>query len=156
MILILFISISSRGFSVENKYITGKARVIDGDTIVLNKNNIRLHGIDAPELNQICYDKNKIKYNCGKNSKQKLLNLLKYSDKVKCFYSNRDRYKRILGTCFINKINLNSYMVLNGYAIAYKKFSNKYVIQENFAKSNKKGLWQGNFIKPEEWRRKNK
>ena len=47
-------------------------------------------------------------------------------------------------------------MVLNGYAIAYKKFSNKYVIQENFAKSNKKGLWQGNFIKPEEWRRKNK
>ena len=154
-LLIFSIFLNQKIFSSENKFLIGKARVIDGDTIILKNKKIRLHGIDAPELNQICYDYVSTKYNCGIESKKKLIFFIKKNN-VKCFYSDKDFYGRLLGTCFVNKKNINSLMVINGYAIAYKKYSKKYVDQENFAKINKKGLWKGKFHKPEEWRRKNK
>ena len=71
-LLIFSIFLNQKIFSSENKFLIGKARVIDGDTIILKNKKIRLHGIDAPELNQICYDYVSTKYNCGIESKKKI------------------------------------------------------------------------------------
>ena len=93
-------------------------------------------------------------YHCGHVSKKKLKEKIG-NKKVTCNVSGKDRYKRYLGTCFSDKINLNKWMVINGYAIAYRKYSKKYIIDEDYAKKNKLGLWSGSFIYPEKWRKLN-
>tara|TARA_Y100001958_G_C21103891_1_gene452973 strand:- start:142 stop:660 length:519 start_codon:yes stop_codon:yes gene_type:complete len=138
----------------------GKASVVDGDTIVIEKKKIRLHGIDAPEKKQICkrdylsisfftFTKN---YQCGLVSKVKLENLLK-NNEIKCIIRGSDFYKRKIGTCYRNKININSWMVRNGYAVAYEKYSKKYKSVELEAKKNNLGIWQGDFDMPWDWRK---
>ena len=74
---------------------------------------------------------------------------------IKCTSKNKDRYNRYLSTCYLKKIDINSWLVKNGYAVAYKKYSKKYIFEEQFAKKNKLGIWQGTFQNPEEWRKKN-
>ena len=66
-----------------------------------------------------------------------------------------DRYKRYIGVCFLGDINLNQWMVRNGYAVAYRRYSKDYIEDENYAKKNKIGLWSSNFIHPEKWRKLN-
>ena len=79
----------------------------------------------------------------------------KLKDKeVKCVLEkNQDKYKRNIGTCYINNQDINKWLVNNGYAIAYKRYSKKYVLDEQYAKKNKLGIWRGAFIEPEKWRR---
>ena len=148
--------------SQEPKIIFGKAKVIDGDTIKIDKNKIRLYGIDAPEKKQQCQktwfsisfltlNKN---YECGKISSNKLK--VKINNKlIMCKSTNKDRYNRFIAECYKDKININKWMVSNGYAVAYKKYSKKFVTQENIAKKEKLGLWAGTFEMPWEWRKKN-
>ena len=79
--------------------------------------------------------------------------------KIYCYYSERDKYNRILGECVLGEsgsLNINVYMVRGGYAIAYLRYSEKYLDVQETAKSSKIGLWVGNFDMPEEWRKKNK
>ena len=64
-----------------------------------------------------------------------------------------DRYSRIIGVCFVNDTNVNQKMVKLGWALAYRKYSKDYVIDEKNAKENKLGLWSGSFIKPWKWRK---
>ena len=161
-ILIFFLIFSTNIMAEE---IVGIPRVIDGDTVHINNQKIRLEGIDAPEKKQRC-KKEKLrisfiinyifyeKYNCGEVSKKRLIAKIKRS-KIKCITSSNDRYKRYLATCFKDKINLNKWMVRNGYAIAYRRYSKKYISDEDFAKQNKLGLWQGKFTNPEKWRKLN-
>ena len=52
-------------------------------------------------------------------------------------------------------MDINSWLVKNGYAIAYRRYSKKYVLEEQHAEKNKLGIWQGTFQNPEEWRKKN-
>ena len=66
-----------------------------------------------------------------------------------------DRYKRYIGVCFVEKVNLNKWMVRSGYAVAFRRYSKDYVEDENYAKTNKLGLWSGSFILPEKWRKLN-
>ncbi len=140
----------------EEKTITGKAYVVDGDTIIIGEEKIRLYGIDAPEMKQVCYSKLNEPYFCGLKSKN-FLEKLNKDKKLICYYSQRDRYKRIIGDCYNkNKNNINALMVLFGHAVAYERYSKKYILQEEKAKLNEKGIWQGNFDRPEEWRKKNK
>ncbi len=148
--------------SEEIKVISGIARVTDGDTIKINKKKIRLMGIDAPEKKQTCkktwlsisfisFEKN---YPCGQISTNKLKRKInnKY---IICNYTEKDRYQRYIAECFINKTNINAWMVRNGQAVAYKKYSKKFISQENFAKNDKLGLWVGTFEMPWVWRKKN-
>ena len=93
-------------------------------------------------------------YNCGKVSKEKLIGKINGSE-IKCIFTTKDRYKRYIATCYKEKTNLNQWMVRNGYAIAYRRYSKKYVSDEDFAKEKKLGLWQGKFINPEKWRKLN-
>tara|TARA_B100000575_G_scaffold155721_1_gene124263 strand:- start:42 stop:539 length:498 start_codon:yes stop_codon:yes gene_type:complete len=161
IIIISFLLISS----VIADEIFGTPKIIDGDTVHIANYKIRLEGIDAPEMKQQC-KKELLKissivgftfykdYYCGKISKEKLINKVKRS-KIKCLFSSKDRYQRYIATCFKDELNLNQWMVRNGYAIAYRRYSKKYITDEDFAKKNKLGLWQGKFIEPEKWRKLN-
>jgi len=142
--------------------ISGFAKVVDGDTIKINSKKIRLYGIDAPEKKQKCkktyltisfmsFTKD---YMCGEVSTQKLIKKIN-KQKLNCNIIDVDRYKRLIGECFKRNINLNSWMVSNGYAVAYRKYSKKYVSDEINAKNNKLGIWQGKFEMPWDYRRKN-
>ena len=145
--------------------IYGIPKIIDGDTVHIKLKKIRLEGIDAPEIKQQCQKEflkisatvglnlNK-NYSCGVISKTKLLKKIDKSQ-IKCIASSRDRYKRYLATCYKNKINLNKWMVRKGFAVAYKRYSKDYERDENYAKENKLGIWQGSFIRPEKWRKLN-
>ena len=77
------------------------------------------------------------------------------NSKIKCITSSKDRYKRFLATCYKDKINLNKWMVRNGNAVAYKRYSKDYVRDEAYAKENKLGVWEGSFMMPEKWRKLN-
>ena len=130
-----------------------KIRVVDGDTIHINKTKYRLHGIDAPEINQQC-KVNKKSYACGLQSKTFLESLAKDKE-IMCKQKDIDRYKRIVAVCFADGLNLNQEMVRSGWAIAYKRYSKDFVSDELFAKNNKLGMWKGTFIKPKDWRKQN-
>ena len=145
--------------------IYGIPKIIDGDTVHIKSKKIRLEGIDAPEIKQQCkkpflkisaiigFEFNK-SYSCGVIAKKKLIDKIDNS-KIKCISSSKDRYKRFLATCFKNKINLNKWMVRNGNAVAYKRYSKDYVRDEAYAKENKLGVWEGSFMMPEKWRKLN-
>ena len=147
--------------SSEITSVTGYAKVTDGDTIKIDTFKIRLDGIDAPEKKQKCkktyltiifftFTKD---YPCGKISTQKLQK--KINNKViTCKILDIDRYKRLIGECYKRNLNLNSWLVSNGYAVAYRKYSKKYISNEINAKNEKKGLWQGKFEMPWDFRRK--
>ena len=148
--------------NVQASEIIGIPKVVDGDTIHIKSYKIRLEGIDAPEMRQKCkkpflqimffnFQKD---YDCGLISKKKLIQ--KIGNKpVKCILLGKDRYKRYLAKCLKDSLDLNRWMVRNGYALAYRKYSKLYILDENFAKQEKLGLWKGTFVKPEKWRKLN-
>ena len=116
--------------SEEIKEITGFAKIIDGDTIKISNKKIRLHGIDAPEKKQTCkkpyitisifsFTKS---YFCGQVSTNKLTKKIN-NQIIKCKIKNVDRYNRLIGECYKRNENLNSWLVSNGYAVAYRKYS---------------------------------
>ena len=127
-------------------------RVVDGDTIHIGKIKYRFHGIDAPEMSQICKQNNK-NIKCGALSKVKLVEKIN-NQKVNCKKITTDRYKRIVAECFVNNESLSSFLVKNGYAFAYRRYSKQFVEDENFAKKNKLGLWAMEFEYPWDYRRK--
>lgn len=133
--------------------ITGKPRVIDGDTIHIGKTKIRLHGIDAPEMKQTCKTRKGKDQLCGKLAKQALEKLVRGQDVV-CKGDTRDRYRRLIAVCYAGPFNINEQMVTDGWALAYRKYSKDYVRAETFAKSTREGMWRTEFVPPWEWRRK--
>tara|TARA_B100001029_G_C15012225_1_gene424964 strand:+ start:290 stop:994 length:705 start_codon:yes stop_codon:yes gene_type:complete len=131
-----------------------ETRIIDGDTIHINKVKYRLHGIDAPEIGQLCKMKEK-NYKCGVKSKEFLVSLIG-NQSVKCNQKDIDRYKRIVAECFVGQTNLNKELVRNGWALAYRDYSKDYVADEEFAQENNLGIWKGIFIYPKKWRKINR
>jgi len=152
--LITFFLILFSSTSFAEKIIEGKAKIIDGDTIHINKNKIRLHGIDAPEIDQTCTIKNKM-WHCGLESSAALKKLV-LDNNISCVVSDIDKYKRYIAECFINNKNINKFMVRNGWAIAYRYYSLDFVEDENLAKKDKIGLWQGKFQEPYLYRKSKK
>lgn len=131
--------------------ITGRASVIDGDTIEIRHQRIRLFGIDAPEGQQRCYVNSK-PWRCGQHSAFALADLIGRAW-VRCDEKDRDRYGRIVAVCFLGQKNVNAWMVAQGWALAYRHYSKNYVDQEREASAAKRGLWQGVFVFPWDWRR---
>ena len=128
-------------------------KVVDGDTIYLNGEKIRFTGIDTPELKQTCI-KQGIKDYCGVTAKKILINKIG-SKIVECISQGKDQYKRTLAECFVNNESLSSYLVRSGYAFAYRKYSKKFIEDENYAKANKIGMWSMQFEYPWDFRRNN-
>ena len=136
----------------QTQIIEGRTRVIDGDTLKIEKSRIRLHGIDAPENKQLCKDKKSSHWLCGQAATKALRKKIN-NRVVECLSEKKDRYKRYIAICSVDGVNLNRWLVLNGWAIAYRKYSKDYIEAEIAAKSIETGIWAGEFILPWEWRR---
>ena len=130
-----------------------EVKVIDGDTIYLNGEKIRFSGIDTPEIKQTCTKNNEI-IKCGILARELLIKIIA-NNKINCIREGKDQYKRTLAECFVNDLSLSSYLVKNGYAFAYRKYSKKFIADEDFAKSNKLGMWSMEFEYPWDWRKNN-
>jgi len=152
--VILLISISSLIFLlISNQVKSQELKVVDGDTIHLNDEKIRFTGIDTPELKQTCIKEGVIN-SCGLTAKEILIEKIA-DNKVECISEGKDRYKRTLAECFVNDESLSGYLVRSGYAFAYRKYSKKFILVEDYAKDNKIGMWSMQFEYPWDYRRNN-
>lgn len=149
-LIMFFVSISS----FANEEIVGKVSyIVDGDTIFVNKIKIRLEGIDSPELKQLCKNKDNKDYRCGVSATEFLKSIIENKE-VKCFNQGKDVYKRILGICYIDDLNINQEMVKSGNAVATNYGNVDYIDIEKQAVKSKLGIWQGSFTTPHRWRMK--
>ena len=141
---------------VHAEMISGVAKVTDGDTIRIANERVRLHGIDAPELQQKCGTEAGELYQCGQTASEKLRETIG-NQPVDCQFLERDRYNRIIGTCFnATGKNIQSWMVEEGWAVAYRRYSTRYVEEETAAREARRGIWRGSFTMPWIWRRQNR
>ena len=144
----------------EKIYIKGKATVVDGDTITINKTKIRFSGIDAPEsyfygMTQYCEKPNGKIWACGKKATAALKKLIGKNE-VECSDEGNDKYGRTLSICYANGVDLQSEMVRSGMAVAYIRYSTRYENEMIEAMTNRVGIWSGDFLDPEDWRRQNR
>ena len=140
-------------FLFSNNLFASHVTVIDGDTIRLGDVKIRFSGIDAPEINQTCVA-SEGKVACGKISRDLLIEKVT-NNKISCTDEGKDFYGRVLGECFVNGESLSTYLVREGFAFAYRKYSNKYIEDEEYAKFNKLGMWSMEFQYPWDYRKNN-
>ena len=146
LLVISFVSLLCSNISLANSL-----RVIDGDTIILNGEKIRFLGIDTPELKQTCLQGNE-EVGCGMFAKMLLVK--KIGKKIpNCIGEKKDFYKRTLAECFVNGESLSKFLVRSGYAFAYRKYSTKFIKDEDFAKVNKLGMWSMTFQYPWDFRK---
>lgn len=132
--------------------ITGQARVVDGDTLAIGENRIRLYGIDAPEKGQDCLDAGGRRYLCGPVA-SRALNGKIAGRHVSCEKRDVDRYSRIIAICRNHAgDDIGKWMVKTGNAVAYRRYSKLYMDDEIEASTAKRGLWAGSFVSPSEWR----
>ena len=125
--------------------------VTDGDTIRIGDERIRFSGIDAPEIKQTCIYQ-EIEFKCGEFSKNLLIEKIS-NQEVSCIRESTDQYGRTLAECFVGKESLSSYLVREGYAFAYRKYSNKFIPDEEYAQSKGNGMWSMDFMFPWDFRK---
>ncbi len=147
--LISFLTLVFTFLKLENSDL----KIVDGDTIYLDGKKIRFSGIDTPELKQTCF-KDGIENSCGITAKQILVDKIA-NNTVKCTEEGKDQYKRILAECFVNNESLSKYLVKSGYAFAYRKYSKKFIKEEDYARIKKIGMWSMKFDYPWDYRRNN-
>ena len=137
--------------SVASADLTGTALIVDGDTITISGNKIRLSGIDTPEKDQTCR-KASITWRCGYEASETLRNWT-YTKEVRCVGDTKDRYGGLIANCFVDGYNVNARLVYEGLALAYRKDSKQYVPEEDKARTAKRGMWAGEFVAPWDWRK---
>ncbi len=143
-----FTKVINKTLDPYDKSIKGRATISDGDTIRIGITKIRLDAIDAPELSQNCFLKNGKPYPCGQDAKRKL-EILIGQNNVRCDYSKKDQYGRLLAICYNDQgQDLNAAMVTSGNALAYLYYSNRYNAEQSTAKTTAQGIWQGKFKEP--------
>lgn len=135
--------------------IKGRASVIDGDTIEIHGVRIRLHGIDAPEGRQRCTRNNGSAWRCGKDAAFALADHIS-GQVVSCQALDRDRYGRVVARCDLGREDVNRWMVRQGWAVAYRRYSRDYLADETAAREARRGIWSGKFELPWIWRRNNR
>ena len=128
----------------------GVPKVVDGDSLILNNERVRLKGIDAPEGRQYCEKQGK-KWACGRAATSALRRLIGRQN-VECKGSEFDKHDRLLAVCTVGGVEINQFMVREGWAVS---FGGRYKSLEREARSGKKGLWQGTFEMPRDWRARN-
>ena len=133
--------------------VVGTASVIDGDTIDVHSERIRLHGIDSPEGRQRCILGDK-EWRCGTDASNALSSFIGRSP-VACSVVDVDRYKRKVATCSVRGADINHWMVEQGWAVAYRRYSHAYDGAEDDARQSARGIWSSKFEMPWDWRNNN-
>lgn len=132
--------------------VVGRASVIDADTIEIHGQRIRLHGIDAPEKGQPCFDEAGKSYQCGQRAALALDEFIGMSP-VQCRERDTDRYGRTVADCSVRGEDIELWLVKSGHAMAYRKYSSDYIAAEQEARNAKRGIWVGHVQPPWEWRK---
>jgi len=137
-----------------NATLIGRASVIDGDTIEIRGERIRLNGIDAPESAQICNDGGGREYRCGARAANALADFLAASSPTTCEFVEWDQYGRFVGNCSrADGASVQSWLVRNGHAMDWPRYSNgAFADDQRAARAEKLGIWQGEFQPPWSWR----
>lgn len=130
--------------------VSGKATAIDGDSLEVGGSRIRLFGIDAPEYDQTCKKDGSV-WHCGQRAKEELAALVE-GQTLECQGQGVDQHARILAVCWVGRDDLNQAMVEQGWAIAYRQFSDAYVPAETSAKAARLGVWSSSFESPSDYR----
>ena len=132
--------------------VTGRASVIDGDTLEIHGNRLRLWGIDAPESSQLCRDDDSKHFRCGAKAANSLADFIG-NRPVSCIEVERDRYDRSVAVCTVDNIDLADWLVRNGLAFDWPRYSkNAYAEAQRQAEQNERGLWTGSFSMPWQFR----
>ncbi|WP_082532011.1 MULTISPECIES: thermonuclease family protein [unclassified Phenylobacterium] len=131
----------------------GAARVIDGDTLYVGGERVRLWGVDAPERDQSCEDAAGDLYGCGEKATWALSSLVS-GRTLTCQERDVDQYGRTVAQCSADGEDLGARLVREGHALDYTRYSRgAYLPDELRARRDKAGVWQGSFSRPEDWRR---
>jgi endonuclease YncB( thermonuclease family) len=135
--------------------ISGVPRIREGDQIVIGSSRIRLAGIDAPSVDQLCINTQSERWTCGVAARDELI---RYTDKKSwtCHVERTDRRGRMVARCEVDGEDIQKWLVKSGWALSYTRFSHDYDADEKAAREAKAGMWQGAFIAPWDWRVRNK
>jgi len=128
--------------------IVGNARIVDGDSLEIDGNRIRIVGIDAPELSQTCGNAS-VTWRCGQDARTALSEHIGKKS-VHCVSEGKDKYRRSLAVCKVDGDDIGKWMITHGWAVSY----GKYKFDEAIARRNRFGLWKGEFELPKDWRKK--
>jgi endonuclease YncB( thermonuclease family) len=137
--------------AIASDQVGGAARAIDGDTIAVGRQRVRLWGIDAPELRQACTAGGR-EWACGLAARRALAARLRRGP-VACEAKDVDRYGRVVALCRVGGADLGAALVRSGFALAYVRYAADYAAEEAGARAARRGLWRGAFVQPWEWRK---
>lgn len=132
--------------------LVGVPRIVDADTLEIHGVKIRLHGIDAPESRQRCMRPSGAHWPCGQQATRALSARIGQRS-VLCTVRSKDRYGRMIAVCSQGASDLNRWLVNEGWAVAYRRYSKDYVRAEDSARRAGRNIWSGIFVMPWDWRR---
>lgn len=135
--------------------ISGTAKIRNGDSIQIGSSHIRLGGIDAPSVDQLCLNTKGERWTCGVAARDALAHHTA-NQSWTCHVLRTDHHGLSVAHCEVNGEDIQKWLVRSGWALAYVKFSRDYVADEKAAREAKAGMWQGAFIAPWDWRVRNK
>jgi endonuclease YncB( thermonuclease family) len=135
--------------------ISGSALVRDGDTLDIAGHRLRLYGVDAPELDQSCRRRSGASWRCGTAAKAALENLVQ-GQSVDCTQKDIDRYRRVVAVCRAGNQDINAALASAGWALAYREYSQDYSDEEQTARAAGRGVWDGTFEYPWDYRNSNR
>ena len=147
-----FTNTASSAESVPSRTLT-ITKITDGDSLRAGDIRIRIHGIDAPEMRQICHRQDA--YYCGVEARDYLASALGDNAVLRCEHLDTDRYQRLVMRCYHRGVDIGAGMVRAGWALAYRRYAKDYIRDEAEAREAKRGLWAGTFQTPEAWRKDN-
>ena len=153
MLLWLIALVMLAATSLNAETIEGRPRVVDGDTLVFGMKRVRLHGIDAPETRQQCEQRDGPPTTAARSPRMRYDGRIGFRP-VRCEGDRHDRYGRLIATCYAaDGTDLNGWLVWNGHALAYRRYSGCYLEEESSAKFARVGMHAGRFVEPWRWRR---
>ena len=126
---------------------SGTARASDGDSLWVGGDRVRLLGLDAPELDQICWRADGAEWPCGRVAGD-AMSLLLARGNIVCAPEGEDKFGRTLARCTIAGEDIGAAMVEAGFALS----KDDYAGEESAARAARRGIWDGRFIDPREWR----
>jgi endonuclease YncB( thermonuclease family) len=150
MRLILLLACVLLGSPAAARTLSDAVTVVDGDSLVVAGQRIRLFGIDAPEATQTC-NRDGQSWACGRASTDRLRSLIG-SEVISCNGNEVDQYGRLLAICTLGDVDLNQMMVADGWATAFRRYSEAYSVDETRARAAKLGLWSSSFEAPADYR----
>ena len=153
-LLAAFAALSSTAFSSAGaaEPIIGLVSVIDGDTIEIHGQRMRIWGIDAPESSQLCRGPDSLQFRCGAKAANALADFTA-GQTVSCTQVDRDRYGRVVARCDVGGTDMAEWLVRSGHAVDWPRYSRgRYSAAQDEARREERGIWAGSWGNPWEFR----